>query len=246
MLDSLPALFATANHVALPPRHPDHVPRAFLSLPTVEEDDNNEPTGSFHYHLAPQPASAPHDQDRFYLPKDRRLSEPAQYTHYTYTNYDDPAPHTPDSPFLPSALRQVPSDWKQEDLSPPFFGSPQYAVHPDENNYGPSPPGTATSSSSTPATQPAAPPPLPPTSESDPSRKTYSFVALPGNTVRKRPRRRYDEIERLYHCSWPDCNKAYGTLNHLNAHVQMQKHGAKRSPNEFKELRKQWRKAKKE
>ncbi|KAJ3721124.1 Zn finger family DNA binding protein [Lentinula raphanica] len=80
----------------------------------------------------------------------------------------------------------------------------------------------------------------------DPNSKTYSFVALPGNTVKKRPRRRYDEIERLYQCSWPDCNKAYGTLNHLNAHVTMQKHGPKRSPNEFKELRKQWRKAKKE
>jgi len=60
--------------------------------------------------------------------------------------------------------------------------------------------------------------------------KTYSFVSLPGNAVRKRPRRRYDEIERLYACSWPDCNKAYGTLNHLNAHVSMQRHGAKRSP----------------
>lgn len=32
------------------------------------------------------------------------------------------------------------------------------------------------------------------------SSKTYSFVALPGNTVKKRPRRRYDEIERLYQC----------------------------------------------
>ena len=30
--------------------------------------------------------------------------------------------------------------------------------------------------------------------------KTYSFVALPGNAVKKRPRRRYDEIERLYRC----------------------------------------------
>ncbi|KAL0577908.1 hypothetical protein V5O48_004072 [Marasmius crinis-equi] len=83
-------------------------------------------------------------------------------------------------------------------------------------------------------------------SSTDPSSKTYSFVALPGNAVKKRPRRRYDEIERLYQCSWPDCNKSYGTLNHLNAHVTMQKHGPKRSPNEFKELRKQWRKAKKE
>ncbi|KAI0630522.1 hypothetical protein C8Q77DRAFT_210013 [Trametes polyzona] len=76
--------------------------------------------------------------------------------------------------------------------------------------------------------------------------KTYSFVSLPGNAVKKRPRRRYDEIERLYQCKWPGCTKAYGTLNHLNAHVTMQRHGAKRSPNEFKELRKQWRQQKKE
>ncbi|KAH9847323.1 hypothetical protein C2E23DRAFT_742158, partial [Lenzites betulinus] len=76
--------------------------------------------------------------------------------------------------------------------------------------------------------------------------KTYSFVSLPGNAVKKRPRRRYDEIERLYQCSWPGCAKAYGTLNHLNAHVTMQRHGSKRSPNEFKELRKQWRQQKKE
>ena len=65
----------------------------------------------------------------------------------------------------------------------------------------------------------------------DPSSKTYSFVSLPGNTVRKRPRRRYDEIERLYACAFPGCTKAYGTLNHLNAHVNMQKHGSKRHPN---------------
>lgn len=54
--------------------------------------------------------------------------------------------------------------------------------------------------------------------------KVYSFVAIPGTNQRKRPRRRYDEIERLYHCSWIGCTKAYGTLNHLNAHVSMQQH----------------------
>ena len=81
----------------------------------------------------------------------------------------------------------------------------------------------------------------------DPSvSKTYAFVSLPGNAVRKRPRRRYDEIERLYHCSWSGCTKSYGTLNHLNAHIVMQRHGSKRSPSDFKELRKQWRKAKKD
>lgn len=66
------------------------------------------------------------------------------------------------------------------------------------------------------------------------------------NSARKRPRRRYDEIERLYPCNWPGCQKSYGTLNHLNAHVAMQKHGSKRTPNEFKEMRKAWRKGKRE
>jgi hypothetical protein len=54
--------------------------------------------------------------------------------------------------------------------------------------------------------------------------KIYSFVAIPGTNQKKRPRRRYDEIERLYHCNYAGCTKAYGTLNHLNAHVSMQKH----------------------
>ncbi|KAG2225059.1 hypothetical protein INT45_003259 [Circinella minor] len=76
--------------------------------------------------------------------------------------------------------------------------------------------------------------------------KIYSFVAIPGTNQKKRPRRRYDEIERLYHCNWPGCTKSYGTLNHLNAHVSMQKHGAKRHPSEFKEMRKEWRRQKKE
>ncbi|KAJ7043651.1 Zn finger family DNA binding protein [Mycena alexandri] len=203
-----------------------------------------------------------------YLPHAAPRAQP-----YSFNNYDEQSsPHSPESPYLSrvgslGSLRHdyspsvTHSDWKQDveehhhlDVSPfqPFAsgisGSPplQYAVR-GEDTYGPSPPGTSTSSSST------APAVLPTSSQGgqgdspDPSnKKTYSFVALPGNAVRKRPRRRYDEIERLYHCKWPDCNKAYGTLNHLNAHVQMQKHGAKRSPNEFKELRKQWRKAKKE
>ena len=57
-----------------------------------------------------------------------------------------------------------------------------------------------------------------------------TFVPLGGPTPKKRPRRRYDEIERLYTCGWNGCEKAYGTLNHLNAHVAMQKHGEKRLP----------------
>ncbi|GJJ73010.1 transcription factor CON7 [Entomortierella parvispora] len=74
--------------------------------------------------------------------------------------------------------------------------------------------------------------------------KVYSFVPLSGVNSKKRPRRRFDEIERLYVCNWGDCEKSYGTLNHLNAHVNMQKHGPKRLPAEFKELRKAWRRHK--
>lgn len=59
---------------------------------------------------------------------------------------------------------------------------------------------------------------------SNSTEKRYSFVTIPGVNQKKRPRRRYDEIERLYHCNWPNCTKSYGTLNHLNAHVSMQKH----------------------
>ncbi|KAL8813551.1 MAG: hypothetical protein Q9200_000160 [Gallowayella weberi] len=76
--------------------------------------------------------------------------------------------------------------------------------------------------------------------------QVYSFVPIPGAQQHKRPRRRYEEIERMYKCGWQGCEKAYGTLNHLNAHVTMQSHGNKRTPEEFKEIRKEWKQRKKE
>ncbi|KAJ5556156.1 hypothetical protein N7494_000071 [Penicillium frequentans] len=81
---------------------------------------------------------------------------------------------------------------------------------------------------------------------SSPATTVYSFVPIPGAQQHKRPRRRYEEIERMYKCGWNGCEKAYGTLNHLNAHVTMQSHGAKRTPEEFKEIRKEWKARKKE
>lgn len=61
------------------------------------------------------------------------------------------------------------------------------------------------------------------------SRKSFSFVPTPG-VATKRPRRKFEEIERLYTCDYSGCDKAYGTLNHLNSHKTMQKHGPKSSP----------------
>ncbi|ODA77093.1 hypothetical protein RJ55_07611 [Drechmeria coniospora] len=79
-----------------------------------------------------------------------------------------------------------------------------------------------------------------------PFQQVYSFVPIPGAQQHKRPRRRYEEIERMYKCGYNGCEKAYGTLNHLNAHVTMQSHGPKRTPEEFKEIRKEWKQRKKE
>ncbi|KAG8894274.1 hypothetical protein FRB99_001368 [Tulasnella sp. 403] len=78
--------------------------------------------------------------------------------------------------------------------------------------------------------------------------KTYTFVTPPGNATHKRStsRPRYDEIERPYRCNWDGCTKSYSTLNHLNTHITMQEHGAKRTPKEFNEVRKLWRTESKE
>jgi len=83
-------------------------------------------------------------------------------------------------------------------------------------------------------------------STGEPSGTVYEFVSLPGSQQPKRPRRKFEEIERIYNCSFPGCSKAYGTLNHLNAHVTMQRHGPKRTPEEFKETRRLWKLRKKE
>ncbi|KAH9848699.1 hypothetical protein C2E23DRAFT_700378, partial [Lenzites betulinus] len=56
------------------------------------------------------------------------------------------------------------------------------------------------------------------------------FVTLPVNAVKKRPRRRYHEMEHLYD-SLPAFSPVDGTLNHLNEQVPMQRHGLKRNSN---------------
>ncbi|KAJ5637047.1 hypothetical protein N7490_006926 [Penicillium lividum] len=96
-----------------------------------------------------------------------------------------------------------------------------------------------------PATTVGSASPVSATARSRPG-QVYSFVPIPGAQQHKRPRRRYEEIERMYKCGYQGCEKAYGTLNHLNAHVTMQSHGSKRTPEEFKEIRKEWKARKKE
>ncbi|THV75502.1 hypothetical protein D6D23_02665 [Aureobasidium pullulans] len=124
-------------------------------------------------------------------------------------------------------------------------GAPMYAPRPEWGAYHAQPMHYAPVSAAGGPPGMAAAVPRPPHG-GHPMSTVYSFVPIPGAQQHKRPRRRYEEIERMYKCGWNGCEKAYGTLNHLNAHVTMQSHGAKRTPEEFKEIRKEWKAKKKE
>merc|ERR1712072_689836 len=132
---------------------------------------------------------------------------------------------------------------------PQYPGQPMTQNRPEWAGYYQQPP---MGYSHSPATTGGAAPnmvahvPRPPPAGGHPLSTVYSFVPIPGAQQHKRPRRRYEEIERMYKCGWNGCEKAYGTLNHLNAHVTMQSHGTKRTPEEFKEIRKEWKARKKE
>ncbi|ERF69515.1 hypothetical protein EPUS_01844 [Endocarpon pusillum Z07020] len=154
-------------------------------------------------------------------PSIAQQTSPAYPPPYSPYNAQGPheMPHYPNQP-PPGMYRPNPPDW------PPQYGHShgmpgQYSAGPNVNSASPATAGSR-------------------------SGQVYSFVPIPGAQQHKRPRRRYEEIERMYKCGWNGCEKAYGTLNHLNAHVTMQSHGIKRTPEEFKEIRKEWKARKKE
>jgi hypothetical protein len=65
-----------------------------------------------------------------------------------------------------------------------------------------------------------------------------SDLSSPSSEKRnKRPRRKFHEVQRFYSCNYPGCDKAFGALNHLNAHVKFKNHGPRRSPREFSWVR---------
>ncbi|RKU40298.1 C2H2 finger domain transcription factor con7 [Coniochaeta pulveracea] len=147
------------------------------------------------------------------------------------------APH-PQQQYSPYAA--PPQDMHQNYPHPGSAG-PYLQARPDWTGYGAHP--------QHPGHLPPGQQHFPPHPNSGPQQRpnqVYSFVPIPGAQQHKRPRRRYEEIERMYKCGWNGCEKAYGTLNHLNAHVTMQAHGTKRTPEEFKEIRKEWKQRKKE
>lgn len=59
------------------------------------------------------------------------------------------------------------------------------------------------------------------------------FINLMGKSFPKRHRRRYNEVHRIYKCDYPGCTKAYGALNHLNAHIRALGHGRRRRARDY-------------
>ena len=160
-----------------------------------------------------------------------------------------PTKSNPDVPIDPSIAAASPTystGAPYSPYTPQGHDMAHYQGHPPQNYAGwayPGPhglpyhsPGASSAGGSPATTGPPRPGQVSPGArspvESPLTRKfqVYSFVPIPGAQQHKRPRRRYEEIERMYKCGFQGCEKAYGTLNHLNAHVTMQSHGSKRTP----------------
>ncbi|KXS99535.1 hypothetical protein AC578_4248 [Pseudocercospora eumusae] len=133
--------------------------------------------------------------------------------------------YPPQHNYSPYAQQQeMPAQYAGQQMT--SYGRPEWAGHYQQPmGYGHSPATTGGAAPNMVAHSIPRPP-----AGGHPLSTVYSFVPIPGAQQHKRPRRRYEEIERMYKCGWNGCEKAYGTLNHLNAHVTMQSHGTKRTP----------------
>lgn len=59
------------------------------------------------------------------------------------------------------------------------------------------------------------------------------YHQVPENRAPRRFRRRYNQIDRIFPCTFPGCAKSYGLLNHLNTHIKKKGHGTCKSKAEF-------------
>ncbi|KAG8927934.1 hypothetical protein FRC01_006708 [Tulasnella sp. 417] len=230
---------SSSSHYPRPSPPPEHQ----VAYPSGPPGQNPSPfLGAYPYQHQPSASAAAAVLQRHLSPVHQSNSSP----HPPPPSWNQH--HHPSPPVQPIGIPSGPDDQVDQladDLPPSSGGS---APAPPVISPPPSPPTDSIT-----LTAPNVPyhprihyPISSPGSSDQPSSRQYSFVSLPGNAMRKRPRRKFDEIERLYSCSFPGCTKAYGTLNHLNAHVSMQRHGPKRTPGEFKDMRRARKQAQRE
>ncbi|KAJ5232933.1 Zinc finger C2H2 [Penicillium chermesinum] len=227
---------------SIPPPHSEARPQPHYPQSEVRPANiSSSNTPQSEYGLNPPPTRSPAfpeylPRPQSYVPNSQPAGPPgmAQATSPYSSIPLEPSPSDAIPPFRPTA-RPIPPP------TPPYQPGPghemQYQGHPPPphqmyarpewpHSYGQHQPGMPHYPS--PATTVGSPSPASPAG-SRPG-QVYSFVPIPGAQQHKRPRRRYEEIERMYKCGWNGCEKAYGTLNHLNAH----------------EIRKEWKARKKE
>ncbi|KAI9755630.1 MAG: [4Fe-4S] proteins maturation [Chaenotheca gracillima] len=199
------------------------------SLPLADGHPNSHhPAAHPQHHNAPPHPSLKSDAE---VPIDPSIAASSP----TYPHSGQYSPYTPSHEMAPG--------YPGHPGAGNMYGRPDWSPYGQPPPHGVPPNYPSSTVSSAPSLTTAG---ARPGQQSHPLSQVYSFVPIPGAQQHKRPRRRYEEIERMYKCGWQGCEKAYGTLNHLNAHVTMQSHGQKRTPEEFKEIRKEWKARKKE
>ncbi|CDW98269.1 hypothetical protein [Sporisorium scitamineum] len=70
--------------------------------------------------------------------------------------------------------------------------------------------------------------------------KGQSSSTSSGGIRRIRRRRKSEEVERKYRCDFDGCDKAYGTLNHLNTHRATNKHGPRLNAVGYRKAYAEW------
>ncbi|KAF7624236.1 hypothetical protein AFLA_007948 [Aspergillus flavus NRRL3357] len=232
---------ATAQYTPQPEvrPNPQYTPQPEVR-PAANISSSNTPQSDYGLNQPPPAARSPAYPDY--------LARPPQYHHAPNTQAggaadpsiaaSSPTYPPPYSPYQPQGHEMAQYQGHPPPPPPQMYARPDWSHGYGQHQHGLPGPYTTPATTVGPASPAATAGPRP--------GQVYSFVPIPGAQQHKRPRRRYEEIERMYKCGWNGCEKAYGTLNHLNAHVTMQSHGAKRTPEEFKEIRKEWKARKKE
>lgn len=170
---------------------------------------------------------------------------PPQPYHHSHNHEPSPSSTNPTlSPDLTNQYRFRVSAPPSATTSPSLDRPSSRTMHPhSQGSHGQYPPYSRTHSRNVSSSRPS-------TSATTTTTQSYppsSFPFIPAQPPRvtpetaegepRRKRRKYEEIERRYLCGWNGCQKAYGTLNHLNDHVSLQGHGPKRrSSGEFSPL----------
>ncbi|KAI5967814.1 uncharacterized protein KGF55_000046 [Candida pseudojiufengensis] len=163
-----------------------------------------------------------HLQQQTQLPQayDYNSQQPSMYSAYQQTSFD---------PYLQqrslgqpqSSFNQIPQYTQQQYQNNAKFGGGSNIRYQYPSNLSGAPITNPTSSTSTQS------------STSNNHNDLNLGHTSKENNKGRRFRRRYNQINRRFPCSYPNCMKSYGSLNHLNTHIVSKKHGHRKAKADF-------------